>query len=290
MNSTRRRFLAILFPAFLVTASQDEPVVFRAEVRLVEIHVAVFDRGGRALRGLTKGDFEIFDEGERRQPEIFESEESPFSVALLLDASGSMEEDLPLVKRAALTMIQRLRPEDRVAVFCFNDRTMTLAEFTSEQKALSAAIRRLRAEGTTALFDALGRVAPALTARPGKKALVVFTDGDDNASALTLERAVQRFRRESVPVYAIAYGNALKSSKLQDTLEQMARLTGGELLQARRPQDAIGAFERVSRDLTASYLLTFRPPSGRGEWRRLRVSVPGRRDAWVRHREGYFAR
>lgn len=290
MNSTRRRFLAILFPSLPVAAAQDEPVVFRADVRLVEIHVAVLDRGGRAIRGLTKSDFEIFDEGERRRPEIFESEESPFSVALLLDASGSMEEDLPLVKRAALTMIQQLRPEDRVAVFCFSDRTLALAEFTSEQKALGAAIRRLRAEGTTALFDALGRVAPALTARPGKKALVVFTDGDDNASALTLEHAVQRFRRESVPVYAIAYGNALKSSRLQDTLEQVARLTGGELLQARRPQDAVEAFERVSRDLTASYLLAFRPPSGKGEWRRLRVSVPGRREARVRHREGYFAR
>jgi Ca-activated chloride channel family protein len=257
---------------------------------LVEVHVAVQDRGGRPVRGLKGSDFEIFDENERREPEIFESEESPFSIALLLDASGSMEADLPLVKRAALTMLEQLRPEDRVAVFCFSDRTIALAEFTAERAQLGGAIRRLRAEGTTALFDALGRVAPALLARPGKKALVVFTDGDDNASALALLHAVDRFRRESVPVYALAYGSALKSRKLRDTLEQMARLTGGESLEVRGPQDALEAFTRVSKDLTASYLLAFRARPGKGEWRRLRVFVPGRPGARLRHREGYIAR
>lgn len=263
--------------------------VFRAQTSLVEIHATVLDPGGRHLRGLQKDDFEIIDGSEPRKPEIFESEESPISLGLLLDITGSMQEALPAVKHAALRLVTQLRPADQVAVFVFNNRLWVLSDFTVDRDLTAAVIRSLRAAGTTALFDALARASQLVCQRQGKRALLVFTDGNDNASALTLERAVDRARREAIPVYTVAQGEALRARSLTETLEVIARNTGGMAFKVRKPAEIDEAFLEISRDLTASYLLAFKPRTGRGEWRTLVVRVRGRKNLQVRSREGYFA-
>jgi Ca-activated chloride channel family protein len=289
MNCTRRKLVATLLLSRSRAHSQGDVPVFRSDVRLVEVPVAVLDASGRYVHGLKRDDFQIYDEGEPREVELFETEESPLSVAVLIDVSSSMEAVLPSVKREILALLQRLRPGDQAALFSFADRTVPVSGFTADQEALASAIRRLRPGGLTALFEALARVGQILASRPGKKALIVFTDGDDNSSALMLEHAVQRFRRESIPLYALAQGSALKSRRLMDTLEEMARLTGGMLLRVDRPEKAQELFYVVSGRLASSYLLGFRARPGNGEWRRLHVLVRGRRRLQVRCREGYTA-
>jgi VWFA-related protein len=287
MNCTRRKFVAAL-PLFCLRAlSQNDVPVFRSDVRFVEVPVAVLEPSGRYVLGLKREDFQIYDEGESREVELFESVESPLSLAVLVDVSGSMEAVLPSVKREILALLQRLRPIDQAAVFAFNDRTVPVSGFTADQASLASAIRRLRPDGVTALFDALARVGQILASRPGKKALVLFTDGDDNSSALMLEHAVQRFRRESIPLYALAQGGALKSRRLIDTLEEMAQMTGGMVLRVDKADRAQELFHVVSQRLASSYLLGFRARPGNGEWRRLRVLVRSRRRLQVRCREGY---
>lgn len=288
---SRRRLLlwAAGTPAISQVEHLPKGTVFRVQTALVEVHTIVLDSRGRHLRGLQKQDFEILDGGDRRSPEIFESEESPLSLGLLLDITGSMQEALPTLKQACLRLVDQLRPEDQVAVFVFNNRLWALSDFTRDRDLTATAIRHLRAAGRTALFDALARTCQLVAARQGKRALVVFTDGNDNASALTLDRAIERARREAIPVYTVAQGEALRARNLIETLETIARSTGGLAFKVRKPAEIDEAFSEISRDLTASYLLAFKPRPGSGEWRPLAVSVRGRKNVQVRCRDGYFA-
>jgi|DewCreStandDraft_4_1066084.scaffolds.fasta_scaffold13911_2 VWFA-related protein len=285
MKVARRSFLASLAGAPLLA----EPPTFRAEARLVEIHATVFDGRGRHITGLGRDDFQILESQQPQAVEIFESVESPFSLGLLLDITGSMEDALPLVKQACLKLLDELRPQDQVAVFSFSDRMSEAQDFTQDRKAAAAAIRRLRAGGKTALFDALTRASLRMADRKGKKALVVLTDGNDNASTLTLESALRRARREAIPVYCLAQGEALRAAKLMDTLERIAESTGGNAFRLQKLSRIDEIFEEISRDLAASYLLAYKPRPGAGEWRPIQVKVPQRKGARVRCREGYFA-
>lgn len=285
MKVARRSFLASLAGAPLLA----EPPTFRAEARLVEIHATVFDSRGRHITGLGRDDFQILESQQPQAVEIFESVESPFSLGLLLDITGSMEDALPLVKQACLKLLDELRPQDQVAVFSFSDRMSEAQDFTQDRKAAAAAIRRLRAGGKTALFDALTRASLRMADRKGKKALVVLTDGNDNASTLTLESALRRARREAIPVYCLAQGEALRAAKLMDTLERIAESTGGNTFRLQKLSRIDEIFAEISRDLAASYLLAYKPRPGDGEWRPIQVRVPQRKGARVRCREGYFA-
>jgi len=285
MKVARRSFLASLAGAPLLA----EPPTFRAEARLVEIHATVFDGRGRHITGLGRDDFQILESQQPQAVEIFESVDSPFSLGLLLDITGSMEDALPLVKQACLKLLDELRPQDQIAVFSFSDRMSEAQDFTQDRKAAAAAIRRLRAGGKTALFDALTRASLRMADRKGKKALVLLTDGNDNASTLTLESALRRARREAIPVYCLAQGEALRAARLMDTLERIAESTGGNAFRLQKLSRIDEIFEEISRDLAASYLLAYKPRPGAGEWRPIQVRVPQRKGARVRCREGYFA-
>jgi len=289
MRPTRRLFLSSAAGLRLLPRLVSQTPTFRAEARLVEVHATVYDGRGRHITGLGRDDFEILEGQQTQAVEIFESDESPFSLGLLLDITGSMEDSLPVVKQACLHLIDELRPQDQVAVFSFSDRMAAAQDFTADRKAAAAAIRRLRAGGKTALFDALARASMRMAERKGKRALVVLTDGNDNASALTMESALQRARREAIPVYCLAQGEALQASKLMDTLEKIAAVTGADAFRLNRPARIGGIFQEISRDLASSYLLAYRPRPGAGEWRPIQVRVRQRKGARVRCREGYFA-
>ncbi|MCX7605037.1 MAG: VWA domain-containing protein [Bryobacteraceae bacterium] len=284
-----RRGMLAMAAAGRLGALAPQPPTFRAEARLVEIHATVFDRRGRHVPGLRREDFEIVEDGHVEKAEIFESEESPFSVGLLLDVTGSMEEALPVVKQACLRMLDELRPQDHVAVFAFNDRFTQAVDFTADRRAAAAAIRRFTAVGRTALFDALARASIRMAERKGKKALIVLTDGNDNASTLTLDTALRRAQREAIPVHCIAQGEALRAGRLMDTLEKIAQVTGANSFRLEKVSKIGEVFAEITRDLAASYLLAYRPRPGSGEWRPIRVQVPRLKEARVRCRQGYYA-
>jgi len=289
MTLSRREFAALFGVGPQRPAPDPELPTFRAEVRVVEIHVAVFDRRQRPIRGLMKSDFELIDHNRRREIEIFESEESPITLGLLLDVSGSMLEAIPALKRAVAELIEQLRLDDQAAIFAFNERLMLVADFSTDRSGITEALRRLRPAGRTALFDAVALAMQRLAARSGKKALVMFTDGKDNSSALSLQSAVRRARIESIQTHTVAQGEALQSRALVATLEEIARLTGGLSFRVRKAQEMREVFAEISKDLSASYLLGFTAHPGKGEWRPLKVIVRNHPGARVRCREGYLA-
>jgi VWFA-related protein len=243
------------------------------------------------LPGLQRDQFEILDAGQPRRPEYFETVSSGLSLALLLDTTGSIREALPLLKNAAGRLIDRLRADDAVALFGFNDRIVCLQDFTSDFRSVKLAARRIRAEGTTSLFDALAGITQRVSERRGKKAIVAFTDGMDNSSVLNLNAATARATRAGLPVYSIAQGQALHSKQLVETLETISASTGAASYKARKPAEVEEVFDHIAGDLVNTYMLAFPVAPGKGEWHPLTVSVrvPKQSNLRVRCRQGYHA-
>jgi Ca-activated chloride channel homolog len=263
--------------------------IFRASSNLVEVYAAVTDSRGRYLDDLTATEFSVVEGDHSQAITAFENHTASVSVALLFDTTGSMEATLPSLKSAALHLLDELRPDDSVAVYGFNDRVAELQPFTTEKFAAKRAVLRAHAAGSTALYDALLRVNHDLAARPGKKVIIVFTDGDDNSSMLTADDVIEGAKTRGIPIYTIAEGEALDSLQLLDRLANMSRSTGGRPFVVRKLSDIATVFEKVSEDLMHGYLLAFQPRSGddRG-WHAIKVVLPAHKGDQIRAREGYY--
>jgi Ca-activated chloride channel family protein len=263
-------------------------VDFRAAARLVEVYATVTDGRGRYIDNLSSDQFTVLDEHDPQRITAFESQGSEVSCALLLDTTGSMQLALPSLKSAALKLIGDLRPADSVAVYSFSESVTELQALSTDKAAAKRAVLRAQAQGQTALYDALTLVAHDLASRPGKKVIVLFTDGKDNASTLTAETAITRAKAVGIPVYTIAEGEAVTEPVLVAQLASISKATGGESFVIRNAGEIGRVFEKVSEDLAHGYLLSFPPPSTENnEWRTIEVSV-STRGAKVHARAGYY--
>ncbi|MBI5086409.1 MAG: VWA domain-containing protein [Acidobacteria bacterium] len=265
--------------------------VIRSDVRLVEVYTTALDGRGRYVDDLTPGDFEVLEEGKAQSVVAFEPRLAGVTCALVLDSTLSMRAALPTLKNAALNLVGKTRPADQVAVYTFND-VVTEAQAPTEEKGLSKrAVARAQARGETALYDALVRVIADMSTRQGKKVIVLFTDGDDNKSTLTVETAVKRAKAAGIPVYTVAQGMALDNRGLLHELEGISKSTGGLTFGIREAREIGSVFEHIAADLAHGYLLTFKPAAAaeQGKWRRIEVRVKGGRVDKVRARGGYYA-
>jgi Ca-activated chloride channel family protein len=167
-------------------ASTEEEVgedeVVRVNTALVPIPVSVLDRDGRFISGLRKEDFRIFEDGVEQEVAYFAAVEQPFTVALVLDTSGSTRFKLNEIHEAAVAFLDQLRPEDRVLVVSFDSDVRLLSPPTSDRRLLRDAVRRARVGGGTRLYDAVEYVFKQLSRISGRKAVVLFTDGVDTES------------------------------------------------------------------------------------------------------------
>lgn len=269
---------------------QDASSIFRVESRLVEVQARVLDQRNRYVDSLTRDQFEVTDDGKPQKILSFEATTSETACAILLDTTGSMSEALPVVKSAVLRFIDRLRPRDQVAVYSFSNSLRMIQDFTRDKSAAKTAVLRSRPGGTTALFDALAGVARDISDRPGKKAIIVFTDGNDNASILNVVSASSRAKRSGVPVYTVAEGEALKNRDLVRVLEEVARTAGGRYYEARNPAGVAEVFDDITGDVQHTYLLTYKPPAAENKgWRPIRLLVRSPQTLKILTKEGYFA-
>jgi Ca-activated chloride channel family protein len=285
--------LWIFAVAFVIASSvsghSQQPVI-RVKVPLVEVYASVYDRGGQYVEGLARDSFRVFEDGKPQQITNFEADSGNLSCAILLDTTGSMNEALPRVKNSIVKLIDILGAEDAVAIFTFDRRLVVRQEFTTDKAAAKRAVLRTRPEGQTALFDALSEVVQEISERPGKKALVVFSDGDDNASVLNASSAVVRAKRAGIPLYAIAEGEATRSRELRKLLDDLSKRTGGASYQARKAGDIEEVFQKIAVDLRHLYMLTYRPDSvsEADRWRKIEVVLTGQKGFRIRSKEGYF--
>ncbi|MEM7582277.1 MAG: VWA domain-containing protein [Acidobacteriota bacterium] len=265
------------------------------EVRLVELPVRVVDAQGRPMLGLQAEQFRIFDNGTPRRIERFQAAgDGAVAAALLIDRSISMDPHMDAVAAAAGAFAQAAltSPDDRVAVLSFASDLVIDIGLTAKPAELERALAGLDAGGGTALYDSLAQAYNTFDGTAGPLALVLFTDGQDEASRLTFEQAVDASRRSAATLFAIGYGTAFAEKQDRRVLEQLARETGGEAFFLTELEALGGAFETILETLRSRYLLTFQPtvsgePAGsNAPVRTLRVTVDAD-GARVQARGGY---
>jgi VWFA-related protein len=181
--------------------------VLRVDTSLVTVPVSVMDRYGKYIPNLRRQDFHIYDEGVEQKIAYFATVDKPFTVALVIDTSGSTEIKLEEIQNAAISFVNQLQPEDRVLVISFDDSIKVLSEATSDRDALMRAIRRTRTGGGTRLYDTVEMVIrKKLSALSGRKAVVLFTDGVDTTSrSATYSSTIREAQESDGAFYTVNY-------------------------------------------------------------------------------------
>jgi len=261
----------------------------------------VLDKKGRFVDDLEKKDFRVHVEGVSVDIDMFERDEgAPVSFAFLLDTSGSMRlaNKLENAKAAVRTLISQRRPGDDFALFAFaEDEVRTLSNFSPDPKPLLKQLANLEASGQTALFDAVAATtSKMLEGKNGKRAILLFTDGVDNASSITPVQMAEILQQVSIPVYPVGMKNAAfdrltdeeRKDLALDNLKLLAGSSGGLMLLAGGEEDLRPMAEKINADVRKQYLLGF-SPSGTGDskYRVIVVSVVRPGNWIVRARRGY---
>lgn len=274
---------------------------FRASADVVTIQASVKDGRGRALSGLTPADFEIRDNGELRPILSLRSDrQSPLSVAVLVDMSGSMRISgkAAMARQAYTSLIAQLRQgQDEAAVFTFDSALHERQPFTTDLSTLKDALTEFEPFGTTSLYDATAAAAQRLASRTGThKAIVVLTDGLDTSSAMTAEEVSGLASSIDVPVFIVATVPSVDERFMMENsdrpraeaadLRDLSEWTGGKFVFASTMLETIVTASTLVDELRQQYVLSIEA-AGVKEWRRLDVRVK-RPAAKVKARSGYF--
>ena len=280
--------------------AQPPTATFKAGVDLVRITAIVRDHKGRLVQDLTARDFEIIDNGKSRPITEFRHDMGGVSVALLFDVSGSMEGQLGMAREAAKHVLSWLDARDEAAIFTFDTRLEEMMPFTEGIKTLPDAMARVTPFGATSLHDAIAETAKRVESRDGRRrAVVVLTDGNDNASRLTPAQVSAIASEIDVPVYLFGIvasidnptsemaTNSVAQSALGGPLADLATWTGGHAFVASTPAQRSAAARQIIDELRHQYLIAFES-SGSPGWHPLVVRAR-QKDLIVRARGGYIA-
>ena len=260
------------------------------DVILVSVHVT--DDRGRFVDGLQQSQFKVIEDGVPQDVTSFLAENAPSSLLLALDISGSMSPAVGELRSATSQFLRSLRPADRVTITGFSNSLFVLAPATSDAAARQAALEELHPAGATALYDSMIRGVELLKPQSSPRAMVVFTDGDDDASLATLDGVRSTLQSNDVVLYFIAQGRADRDEALRTALTKLATETGGAAYFSSRMSSLQEHFANIVEDLSHQYVLGYSPKRdlGDGAWRKITVHVEDRdRKLTVRARQGYLA-
>lgn len=272
-------------------------------VRLVLLPTSVEDKKGRLVTGLKAADFTLTDERVPQQIKYFSVESSePVAIAFVLDVSGSMRQSgkLDAAKEAVRFFVDQLRPQDRFALICFADEQVSwVTEFTSDRERFLERLMVQEGYGQTALNDAVAAIPQLVDEKEGgRKAIVLITDGVDNASRLTVEQSVVTARKVEVPIFTVGFSTLpwedRKKSKDMGfnmaVLQLFADETGGALFVVQDPDELKEAVSRISTELRHQYLIGYSPGLARWDGKFRSVQLAARNGRYVvRTRKGYYA-
>jgi len=279
-------------------AQEPEPYKISVNVDLVVLHATVRNRNGGFASDLQQQDFALYEDGVRQSIRLFRHEDIPVTVGLVIDHSGSMRTKLPEVITAARTFVQTSNQEDRLFVVNFNEKvTLGLSDtigFADRAEGLENAISRTPAIGMTALYDAAAEALERFQAgSKDKGALIVVSDGGDNASRQTLAGLLKMAEQSSVVMYTIGIFDDAEVDRNPDVLRRLARATGGEAFFPKELDDVVSICERIARDIRNQYTIGYVSSNVEkpGAYRTIRVAASGAAGSKlvVRARSGYIA-
>lgn len=273
--------------------------------QLMRLNASVTDRNGRAVGGLKTNDFAVFENGEERKVTDVASTNTPFNLVLLLDVSGSVEERIDFIRKAARDFLRTASAQDRISIVSFRDDVQVISDFTTDRQLLSKRLDQIDAGGATSVYDALAYVLVDLLkpVRGERTAVVILSDGDDNRSFVPFNAILQAVIESGVVVYPLYVPSGLIPEKNMPTPDatidplrtrfltlttraeeegrRLASASGGVYYPITRLEDLQNAYDDVVTQLRTAYTITYASAaSGAGD-RRIRVRT-SREGAFVR--------
>jgi Ca-activated chloride channel family protein len=257
------------------------------KVEMVQLTVSVLDDKG-FVTDLPREAFRVYEDNVPQSISHFASENIPLELVVGVDVSGSMTDAIDGVKGNVKRFLSALRPTDRVTLVAFNENFFVLSRPSAELPARLKAVDRLAPWGMTSLHETLVRSFDLLGTEPGRRGLVVFSDGEDTSSRVTREAVQRRAESSDAVLFMIGQGRAVDTTGLKDLCDWLARRSGGR---AFFPQNeaALGAtFDDIIEELSNQYFLTYAPTASSrdDQWHSIRVEVADGRYT-VRARQGY---
>jgi Ca-activated chloride channel family protein len=269
-----------------------------AGASLARVQARVTDHGGRALAGLTARDFSVTEGGVERAVRDVTPTSAPFNLVLLLDVSGSLEERIDFIRKAALAFLNTAGPQDRIAIVSFRDDVQLVSDFTSDRSVLTERIKDIQAGGATALYDALGYslVSILKPLRGERTGIVLLSDGDDNRSFLTFPSIVDAVYETGAIIYPLYVPSGLipesgagspaaatldpvrtrfleLTSRADEEGRRLAEVSGGTYYPITRLEQLQRAYDDVAAQLRMAYTITYESGAESRADQRVRVKV-----------------
>src|SRR5262245_4122960 len=256
-------------------------------VDVVQVTVTVPDGHGKFVRGIPRSAFKVWEDGQPQAISHFASEDVPLELVVAIDISGSMGLSMPKLKSAVKEFLTTVPAQHQVTLLGFNDTVFTLTRKATNPADRVKAVDRLAPWGSTALYDVILRGIDMLGRQTGRKALVVFTDGEDQGSHATISDVERRLQSSDLTLYMIGQGRGLTLESLKKVMERLAVPSGGRAFFTENVDTLHEAFADLLDELSNQYLLGYASTNSKRDdtWRRIKVEVGGHDD--VRARQGY---
>ena len=277
-------------------AGDQSDAIFSTDTRLKVLHATVFDKSGKFVTNLPQSAFEVFEDGKLQAIKIFKREDIPVSMGIIVDNSGSMRDKRQKVESAALALVQESNREDEVFIVNFNDEAYLDTDFTSDIKQMQQGLTKIDSRGGTAMRDAIRMSIDHLKekGKKDKRVLLVVTDGNDNASQVSLESTVRAAQDAETIVFAIGLlseEERREASKAKRALMTLTEATGGQSFFPKDATEVERIAHQVARDLRNQYTIAYSPSNSAldGTYRQLKVVANGPNHPVVRTQSGYYA-
>jgi Ca-activated chloride channel family protein len=276
--------------------------VFPVAADVVHVTASVHDREGNLVRGLGAEDFTVLEDGRRQRVVVFGRATEPgheeafaLDLGLLMDTSESMLKEMRLSQEAAIRFLETV-PRARELLVIFFDQDLRISRYDNEhQQGLFERILETKGRGTTALYDAIAVYLSRVQDSSGRKVLLLFTDGEDSTSAVSLREVLQLVRGSPVTIYVVAFTGTygIGSNRFlaaRGFLNELARITGGQVFAPQASKELARVYDAILDQLTNQYLLGYVSDNQArdGKFRKLKVEAKDGR-LRVRHRAGYYA-
>jgi Ca-activated chloride channel homolog len=277
-------------------ATTDEPTTFTSDTRWVILPVSVSDKNGKLIMDLQQKSFKVFENGIEQPIKLFKHEDVPISLGIIVDNSGSMKEKRQKVEIAAVDLVKASNPHDEVFIVNFNDEAYLDVEFTNDIKKMEEGVARIDSRGGTAMREAISSSIDYLKekGKNHKRVLLVVTDGNDNASTISLERLVNRARQSEVLIYAIGLlddEERREAKSAKRALNALTQESGGLSFYPKGVADVDAIALQVAHEIRNQYTIAYSPLNDAkdGSFRQIKVVVNGPGHPQVRTRTGYYA-
>jgi VWFA-related protein len=298
-----------LICSFTVAAQEvrqsHQDYLLSVDVALVQLPVSVLDKNGAPVHGLRKEHFQVFEDNSIQEISLFRQEDVPASVGLVIDNSGSMVNKQNRVIDAALSFVRGSNPEDETFIVRFDDTAYLEQDYTDNVGDLMKVLHSRESRGKTALYDAIYLSAEYLDdSRNDKHALLLISDGEDNASKYRLNEVLQQLQRSKAAVYVIGLlderggrGRFFRRSlakKAKEVLTEFAEISGGRAYFPKNVKEMGAIGREIARDLRSHYTIGYTPSNRNldGSWRNVRVRLNPPKNlpkVTLRTKQGYYA-